>query len=92
MTLSPRVLVVAASALAVLGALLLLLMLPVSVSFDTSAGEASVACGTAFTADPVSRACPDAQTTRQWWGFGLLAAGVAGGVGGLVVPRVRARR
>jgi len=64
----------------------------VCVSFDTSDGEASVACGTAFTADPVSRACPDAQTTRQWWSFGLLAAGVAGGVGGLVVRRTGAPR
>jgi hypothetical protein len=86
----PRVLVVAASTLAGLVALLFLLVVPVTVSFDNFGS--SVNCGTAFNGDPISLSCPDAQSTRQVWTLALLGLGVAGVVGGLVVPRVRARR
>ncbi|EOD70355.1 hypothetical protein [Amycolatopsis vancoresmycina] len=86
-----RLVVVAASALLGLVALLLLLVVPVKITFDAGQGL-EVNCGTAFNAHPISLACPDAQSTRQTWSFGLLAFSVVGLVGGLVVPRVLSRR
>lgn len=85
-----RPLAVAASVLVGLVALLFLLVVPVKVSFDNA--SSSVNCGTAFNGAPISRACPDAQTTRKMWSFALLALGAAGTVGGLAVRRATSRR